>query len=268
MIVSDQTNSRQIMLSLLSAGEHMDEWQIVNINIHRNSQLSQDQLIKRLMRTYGMRDGFIHAVSYTKMIMVIRLGAIQNYAQMKKKIETEIPRQCGYILLRKMSITNMRQIQSHLMQASTNYGDDETIEESMYELRLKRRQNIILVADDDAFIRGAMKKLLISAGSFIEASDSSKVIAQYVNYNPDILILDIHMPGKNGIELIKDIIQLDPEAFIIILSADSSAENVIRALEEGAVGFLSKPPAKKKVQDYLEQCPTLNSLSASTSVHA
>ena len=65
------------------------------------------------------------------------------------------------------------------------------------------------------------------------------------------------MPDKTGLELIPDIIDIDSDAFIIILSADSNKDNVIAALEEGGAGFLTKPPAKAKVQEYLTQCITM-----------
>ena len=100
-------------------------------------------------------------------------------------------------------------------------------------------------------------KLLAVSGTLVEAEDSSQVMSQYLARNPDIIFLDIHMPGKSGLELIKDIMEIDPDAVIIVLSADSSAENVMKALEEGAAGFLSKPPSKNKIQDYMSQCITI-----------
>ena len=83
------------------------------------------------------------------------------------------------------------------------------------------------------------------------------VLKFYHEHNPDILFLDIHMPGRTGLDLINEILEIDPDAYIIILSADSSADNVVKAINKGAIGFLSKPPAKDRMQQYINQCITI-----------
>jgi two-component system, chemotaxis family, chemotaxis protein CheY len=83
-------------------------------------------------------------------------------------------------------------------------------------------------------------------------------MAAYKQYAPDILLLDIHMPGKDGLEVLHDIQDIDPQAYIIMLSADSSAENVGYTLQEGAKGFMTKPFTREKLLELTHKCPTIS----------
>lgn len=253
MIIGDSKSDEQLVKLIPTIESQINEWQIVNVNILRESQLTRDQVMDRIYNEYKHSEGIIYPISSLKVIMIVRLGIINNYAIMKNTMETNLPSHCCRFMLRKMNEASLKQIQADL----NPLNDNANSEESMFIQRQKRRQNVLLIADDDSFIRKAMKKILLASGSLVEAEDSKKVILQYINNNPDILFLDIHMPGKNGLELIQDIMGIDPDAYIIVLSADSSAENVLKALEEGAVGFLSKPPSKKKMLQYITQCITI-----------
>ena len=68
--------------------------------------------------------------------------------------------------------------------------------------------------------------------------------------------LDIHIPPRMGLDIVPELIESDFDAFVIMLSSDSHKENVLLALERGAIGFLGKPPKKEKVLNYLNQCAT------------
>ncbi len=253
MILSSKHNDNELMALAPSIQHHINEWQIVNINITKNSTLSQKEIIERLLKNYEQYEGLIYPVSDTKIMMLARLGIIHNYATMKTDIEKKLPKHCCRIALRKMNAAGLKQVKIDIVEKN----DDTKLHENLHQRRLDRSENIILIADDDKLIRTAMSKLLAMTGTLVQEENGAKVITQYLNHNPDIVFLDIHMPGKNGLETVKDLIALDPDAFIILLSADSSADNVLKALEEGAAGFLSKPPAKEKVQDYISQCLTM-----------
>ena len=253
MILVDKKHDAELIALAPSIRHHMNEWQIVNINILKDSSLQQQEVIERLLRNYEKYEGLIYPVSVAKIVMLARLGLVHSYAYMKTEIEQQLPKYCCRVMMRKMNAAGLKQIQLDLMERD----DGIVFEEDMYHQRLERKQNIILVADDDTFIRSSMKKLLGASGTLVEAAGGMEVMSCYLKYNPDIVFLDIHMPGKNGLELVREIIKMDTDAFIIILSADSSAGNVMKALDEGAVGFLSKPPAKHKVQEYISQCITI-----------
>lgn len=253
MILANKSNDAELMALVPSIKNHMNEWQIVNINIVENSALSQKAIIEKFLAQYRAHEGMIYPVSPKKIVMLIRLGIVENYALMKSEIEKKMPNHCCRVLLRKMSAVGMKQIQIDLTKRDTAID----LAENMYSQRASRKENVILIADDDTFIRKSMGALLASCGNIFDVDCGKDVVSAYLKHNPDILLLDIHMPDKTGLELIPDIVEVDSDAFIIVLSADSQKENVLKALELGAAGFLTKPPAKHKVQEYLSQCITI-----------
>jgi len=253
MILAGKNHDAELMALAPSIKRYMNEWQIVHIKVVERSPLSQGEIIQGVLKNYEKYEGLIYPVSPMKIIMIVRLGIMHNYAVMKAEIEDKLPKHCCRIMLKKMNAAGMGQVQIDLVEK----GDSIMLSDSMYYQRQKRKENVFLVVDDDNFVRMSMSKMLALSGTAIEAADGGKVLSQYLKHNPDMVFLDIHMPGKSGIELIHEILEVDQDAFIIILSADSSADNVMRSLEEGAAGFLSKPPSKEKVKEYIGQCITM-----------
>lgn len=150
-----------------------------------------------------------------------------------------------------MNAMGLKQIQIDL----TDRSDSNEL--SLYEEREKRKENVLLICDDDMFVRKTLVKLVSSYGSVHEVDSGSKVCAAYLECNPDIILLDIHMPEKNGLSIVNEIIDMDTDAFIIMISADSSKENVLEAISCGSVGFLSKPVKANKLNEFRSQCITL-----------
>lgn len=125
-------------------------------------------------------------------------------------------------------------------------------------MKNSRKENLILIADDDLFIRKVIRKGLRDLPIVIEeVIDGNAVLEAYQRLNPDVLILDIHLPGQSGIELLKAIYAVDPEAHVIMISADSTAENVALVRDRGIKGFLTKPVDKARLIDLVNLCPTI-----------
>lgn len=253
MIIAEKKNEAQLMSLVSSIKKYMNEWQIVNVNIAASAGLTKTEVMEKLLISYNKNEGIIYPLSDKKVVMLVRLGIIQNYAVMKSEIEDKIPNHSCRVMMRKMSAAGLKQIQIDLTQKSSGVS----LQDNLFSQREKRKENIILVADDDAFVLKSMSKLLAFYGRVVEASGSAQVTPLYLEHNPDIVLLDIHMPGKSGLDLMNDVMEMDPDAFIIILSADSMKENVMTALERGAAGFLTKPPIKAKLEEYLNQCITI-----------
>jgi two-component system chemotaxis response regulator CheY len=74
--------------------------------------------------------------------------------------------------------------------------------------------------------------------------------------NPDIVFLDIHLPSTQGLAILDELTQLDFDAFIIMLSADTSRHNVLESIKKGAAGILKKPPESGKLLRLFRTCPT------------
>ena len=101
----------------------------------------------------------------------------------------------------------------------------------------------VLVIDDSQMIRENLKNLIIKAGcKFVgEAIDGEQGLEKYKELKPDLVILDITMPKKCGIECLEDIKKFDENAKVIISSAVGMRTVVMNAIKLGAIDYITKP---------------------------
>jgi two-component system chemotaxis response regulator CheY len=101
----------------------------------------------------------------------------------------------------------------------------------------------IMVVDDAAFMRMMIKDTLTKdgLGDIIEAADGEQAVQQYEANKPDLTIMDITMPNKDGLEALKEIKGKYPEAMIVMCSAMGQEAMVVEAIKLGARDFIVKP---------------------------
>jgi len=106
----------------------------------------------------------------------------------------------------------------------------------------------IMVVDDDPFMRKMLRELLETEGHEVvaEAASGDEAVTAYREFQPDIVIMDIVLPNKNGIEVTGLILSLDKSARIIIISALKDIPLIRAAFASGAIDYIHKPftPAK------------------------
>jgi len=102
--------------------------------------------------------------------------------------------------------------------------------------------SIILIIDDDAQLRKSFNKLLIEEGYDIETASSGEIGLEMVNKKPpDLVILDMKLPGMNGLETFKAIHDIEQKLPVIIMTAYGTTETAIEATKMGAFDYLLKP---------------------------
>ena len=104
----------------------------------------------------------------------------------------------------------------------------------------------IYIADDHPLIREGFKKIIskeIDMDVVGEAQNSETLLKDLESLYVDILILDLKMPGKGGMELIKELRDIYPQLLILVVSALSEENYAVRSLKMGANGFISKTQA-------------------------
>ena len=113
----------------------------------------------------------------------------------------------------------------------------------------------ILVVDDSATMRKIIIQMLKSELYDVcgEASDGAIAIEKYKELKPDVVTLDINMPNVTGIEVLNKIIQIDPEAKIVMLTSEGQKQTVLDAIKMGAKNYVVKPPERKDLLDKIEQ---------------
>jgi len=107
----------------------------------------------------------------------------------------------------------------------------------------------VLVVDDERFVCKELRKFLEGKGyDVVEAYSGDEALEVYRQERPDVVLLDIRMPGKDGLETLKELKDLDPEASVIMVTAVNEEEPARQAMSEGAFEYIIKPIDR----DYLE----------------
>ena len=113
----------------------------------------------------------------------------------------------------------------------------------------------ILVVDDAAFMRKMVSDALTKGGHEVvgEAGNGNEAVARFQELKPDLTTLDITMPEKDGITALKEIIELDPAARVIMCSALGQESKVLESIKLGARDFVVKPFQPARVQEAVEK---------------
>ena len=123
-------------------------------------------------------------------------------------------------------------------------------------------KNRILVVDDDAGIRNSLARILRSAGNeVVVAKDGFDAIEVAREFQPDLLLVDIRMPGMDGVETFRRLRELIPSLVAIFMTAYSGSDKTNEASERGALSVVAKPLAieelMKMVKSALATAPVL-----------
>jgi len=101
----------------------------------------------------------------------------------------------------------------------------------------------VMIADDHAVVREGLRSLISTEPGMSlagEASNGEEAVAMYRRLKPDVALLDLMMPRKDGISAIREIKEIDPQARILVLTSFFEDEQVFPAIKSGALGYLLK----------------------------
>jgi two-component system chemotaxis response regulator CheY len=110
----------------------------------------------------------------------------------------------------------------------------------------------IMIVDDSLFIRNRLSKLLAKHGHEpIMAQDGKEAVNAYRSAKPDVVLMDVTMPNKSGLQALDEIRQFDPQARVIMLTALDQKSVATQAIQKGAKDFLVKPIRSDQVIEAL-----------------
>lgn len=115
---------------------------------------------------------------------------------------------------------------------------------------MKTKKTRVLIADDHAIVRMGLNLLLDAETDFEvvgEAEDGEKAVAAALRLKPDVVVLDLMMPRKDGVAVTEELHELLPETKIVILTSFSTAEGIAHALDSGAAGVVLKSSAESEL---------------------
>jgi len=100
----------------------------------------------------------------------------------------------------------------------------------------------VLVVDDETPIRNALSRLLSKRGWTVkDAASGSEALEKIQSFGPELMLLDIRMPGMTGVDVVSEALSLDPDLGILMLTAVSDATSATICMQRGAIDYLTKP---------------------------
>lgn len=114
----------------------------------------------------------------------------------------------------------------------------------------------IVIADDHAIVREGLKRIVLAAGDMEvtgEAANGSEVMQRVRDLAFDVLVLDLSMPGRSGMEVIRLVRAEKPKLRILVLSMHQELQYAVRAIKSGASGYLTKESAPAQLEQAIRK---------------
>lgn len=117
------------------------------------------------------------------------------------------------------------------------------------------KNDSILIIDDDFQIRNHLRMSLKQYGYHLihDAFNAESGVTLFKKHSPDITFLDINLPDHNGLSVLNTLLEINSNAYIVMLSGESTLDNVKRSVDQGAKGFIVKPFKMKKIVESLSK---------------
>lgn len=115
-----------------------------------------------------------------------------------------------------------------------------------------------LVVDDSAFMRKVLRGMLEKHGYKVvgEAADGAQAFEEYRKLRPTFATMDVNMPDVSGVEAVRNILEIDPNAIIVMVTSIGTKDKVMEALEAGARSYIVKPFTEENLVSVFEQVLT------------
>jgi len=114
----------------------------------------------------------------------------------------------------------------------------------------------VLLADDHSIVREGLRKVLedsMEIEVIAEAADGEAAVDEAINNKPDVAVVDISMPGMDGLEVVTRLASYCPQVPVLILTMHDEEQYVIRAIEAGAMGYVTKQSAPEQLVEAVKK---------------
>ena len=232
MLLAGDNKKNDFQGLIPSISQNMAEWQFVSARLPGAGAADMQALAQRLMTVYGEKEGMIFPYA-DKVVMVQRLPGTGDSGTFKADLEQKLAGRGYSFIIRQMTQDVLRQVETRFAGGAEPAG-------SFFAKRQARGGNVVLVVDDDFFYRTLLRRECETFAQVHQSEDGKDVVKLYQEVNPDIVFLDIHLPSAPGLSILDQIANIDFDAFVVMLSADTSRQNVLQSIRKGAAGVLKK----------------------------
>lgn len=234
--------------------QSIKDWLFVDIRLSNEADipLTVTQTAEAVHALFKNREGKLYICNEREILMIVRWGRENPASIVADSVGKALPAEGCEIFVHEPTVEGIAKLEILISYKKPVHTT------TLADIRATRRENVILVADDDMYMRLLIKKGVGPNFTVCEVANGAEVFEACRKFAPDIVFLDIHMPGMEGTDALGKILSIDPKAFVVMVSADSSRENVEDTIRKGAKGFMTKPFSKEKLQEYLSKCPTIS----------
>jgi len=245
---------KELLAYLPHVKSSLKEWMFVDVRItdFSDKDLTVENAAQAVQALFRLREGKLYICNDREILLIVRWGKNNPPSAIADSVSKALPEKGCVVFVHEPTAAGLAKLEILITYKKP------VVAPTLSDVRATRRENVILVADDDMFMRSLVKKGVGLNYTVVEVPDGANVLEAYKNKNPDVIFLDIHMPNIDGTALLQQILALDPNAYIVMLSADSSRENVEITTQKGARGFLTKPFTKERLQEFLNKCATIS----------
>jgi two-component system, chemotaxis family, chemotaxis protein CheY len=250
-------NQRRFFEFVPKVKEDLDAWRIVTVALTGQTGHNVMYIAKKITELFGGQEGIVFICNNQEILVLVHTGRESDPQQLCIRIGEKMPQYSCAAEAAGITPEGLLQIQVRLQDIGVDAMNAPHSGSPLFNKRLNRDETVVMIADDDMFMRSLLKKSLEDRATIIELGDANDVVTTYLEKLPDIVFLDIHMPQGSGMDILSEILNYDETAYVIILSSDSVRDNVMVAKQTGAQGFLAKPFTQGKILDYFRKCPTV-----------
>lgn len=125
--------------------------------------------------------------------------------------------------------------------------------------RERRDYSLVQVIEDDRFTASYTANILNREYDMTLARNGEDGVLQYIENAPDIVFIDIHLPGLSGHQVLECLKAIDPNVYAVMLSVDTVKDNIVKSAESGANNFLKKPFSKERLINIVKNSPFVQS---------
>jgi len=249
---------------LISKPEH------IKGKIHRLQKESADLTQELAKRLKDDSTAMLYQFADSDVVLLVRPGKDSEreavhavFTALEAKIGKEL---CEHHNLMKdlyayQKLADERFLSANRMKAYDALADANRVQS--IPLRRERRDDpVIMIVEDDRFTASYAATILNKDYDIVIAKSGEEAVILYIEHAPDMVFLDIHLPGLDGIDTLRALRKADPEAFVFMLSVDTVKTNIVAATNEGAAGFLKKPFGKERLLAAVGKSPFVKKLKS------
>ncbi len=117
-------------------------------------------------------------------------------------------------------------------------------------MNAESRKISVILADDHPVVRDGLANMVNQQPDMqvvAEAGDGDEAIAQYEKHNPDVMVLDLRMPKRDGVAVVEHVLAAHPKARLLIMTTYDGDEDIFRSLSQGAKGYILKDAPRQEI---------------------